>query len=890
MREEYPSTEYPHYVYRPPNFKIVYFIFSSIIAIILFFVGLNFYTEYLWFESVGFGSVYIKYILYSIEFYLLLFVPCLILLILNNLAVRKITEDFLGEPFKIPFIVDFIFASLIALVAFPYWKSLIFYMNSTDFGLTDPVFGLDASFYVFKLPFLRVVGGTIAVAAVFSLMVSILSYAYVFRWVRSFEEFKEVFPPGGFIHLAALTLLIFLISAYMIILQRFELVFSQHGLISGASYVEAVVKAPAMLFGAALCIIAGVVSAYFIFRKDIELAAYPIIVFVIIYILAIGVLPFAIQKFQVEPSELAYESRYIGYSINYTLYAYGLNDVRRVPFNFTPDLSIEDVMKASATLDNVRIWDHRPILDVFKQLQQIRTYYSIKDVDVDRYWINGSYVQLMIAARELSVDLLPSRAQTWLNRHLIYTHGYGVVAAPVNSISKEGLPELVIYDIPPRGEIQISRPEIYYGEQTGNYVVVNTSQEEFDYPVGDVNYFTKYKGTGGVKLDSLRKILYAMRFGDVNLILSSYITEGSKLLFHRNIVERASTIAPFFKYDRDPYVAVIEGKIFWIIDAYTLLDGFPYSAKVEGYEYGIYNYMRNPVKVFIDAYNGTVTFYVVQEDAYVKTLENAFPELFTYQMPEEFRKHIRYPRDYFEVQAAIYSIYHMTDVTEFYNREDVWQIPKEKFENNIIDVEPYYVTLSLDSKPEFVLMLPLTPKGRDNLIAWMGARCDEKYGELLVYEFPKGELIYGPMQIDARIDQDAELSKLFTLWGQVGSRVIRGNLLVIPINNSLLYIEPVYLRAESAKIPELRGVIVVHNDILKMGDNLYDAIEKVFGVAEKPEAEKPPQIPQIPAQEAVEKLEKIREYYSRFLDALKSGNWSEAGEMIEKIGEVLGVQ
>ena len=717
-------------------------------------------------------------------------------------------------------------------------------------------------------------------AILIALIISIFVYAYVFRWVKSLEEFKEVFPQIGFVHIAILVFATFVLIAAFVFLQRYELIYSQHGLISGASYVDVNIRIPAYTLIAAVSGSVAFASMYFIIRREIELTSYLLFAVALIYLIAAVLVPFAIQKFQVEPSELAYESKYIGYSINYTLYAYGLSEVKTMQFNFSPYLSYEDVLAAKATIDNVRIWDHRPIRDVFRQLQQIRTYYVIYDVDVDRYYINGSYVQLMIAARELSVDLLPSNAQTWLNRHLIYTHGYGVVAAPVNSVSREGLPELVIYDIPPKGKIRIERPEIYYGELTKDYVVVNTSQEEFDYPVGNVNYFTHYAGDGGVKLNYFRKLLYSIRFGDINLMLSGYIHEGSRLMMHRQIVERAKTIMPFFMYDRDPYVAVINGKIYWIIDAYSYLYGFPYSAKADGY-----NYIRNPVKVFIDAYNGSVKFYVVQEDAVVRTLKNAFPELFDYNMPEEFRKHIRYPRDYFEVQAKIFAIYHMKDVTAFYNREDVWEIPKEKFEDDIIDVEPYYVTLSLDEEPEFILMLPFTPKNRDNLIAWMAARCDKRYGELLLYEFPKGELIYGPMQIDARIDQDAELSKLFTLWGQVGSKVIRGNLLVIPINNSILYIEPVYLRAVSAKIPELRGVIVVYDDVLKMAPDLYQALELVFSAEEvKAKQEKPAK-----PEKAEEKLELLREYYSRLVEAIKSGKWEEFGRMLEKIGEVLGV-
>jgi len=862
------------------SLKPLYYAIAIIALVVAFGLFVYLYTEYLWFESVGYADVFVKSLEYTIGFYLLTFSIIFITLLLNNLTIRKATEEFLGEQFKIPLILDFAISLFCSLSILPCWIYLLYFSNSADFGIADPIFNLDASFYVFKLPFLKIVVGIFILALAIAALVSICCYAYVFRWVKSFEEFKEIFPQLGFTHLGVISALLFISIAVFAFLQRYDLIYSQHGIISGAGYVDVNIKIPILTAFSVISFLSAFASLYFIRKRDVELFIYLVLAVVVLYIVLVLLVPFTIQKFQVEPNELVYESKYIMYSINYTLYAYGLDDVKRIPYNFSYNLTLEDITKNSATIDNVRIWDHRPILFVFRQLQQIRTYYVINDVDVDRYWINNSYVQVMIAARELSTDLLPSTAQTWLNKHLIYTHGYGLVAAPVNSISKEGLPELILYDIPPKGEIKIERPEIYYGELTEDYVIVNTTQEEFDYPVGEVNYYTKYSGTGGVKLDSFRRFLYSLRFGDVNLVLSKYITDGSRLLMHRNIVDRARTIAPFFYYDRDPYVAVINGRIYWIIDAYVKLYGFPYSAKVDDF-----NYMRNPVKVFIDAYNGTIDFYVIQEDAFIRMLKKAFPSLFKYEIPEDFKRHIRYPRDYFEVQAEIFATYHMTDVTAFYNREDVWEIPKEKFESEIIEVEPYYVTLSIEGEPEFVLMLPFTPKGRDNLIAWMAARCDKNYGELILYEFPKGELIYGPMQIDARIDQDAEISKLFTLWNQAGSRVIRGNLLVIPISNSILYIEPVYLRAVSAKIPELRGVIVAYDDILKMDSTLYDALEKVFEMKKE--------IPEKIKEEKVVKeelIELLRKYYREMLEALKSGNWTEFGKMFEKIGELLGVK
>ncbi|MBO8180928.1 MAG: UPF0182 family protein, partial [Archaeoglobus sp.] len=517
-------------------------------------------------------------------------------------------------------------------------------------------------------------------------------------------------------------------------------------------------------------------------------------------------------------------------------------------------------------------------LSVYRQMQQIRTYYFINDVDVDRYYIDGRYTQIMITARELSTDLLSPRAKTWLNEHLIFTHGYGVVASPVNSVTKVGLADLIVEDIPPKGKIAIERPEIYYGELTTNYVIVKTKQKEFDYPLGEGNVLTTYNGSGGVKLDSyFKKLIYAIKFADVSFLLSDYITTESSLMLHRNVIDRVSTIAPFLVYDRDPYIAVIDGKQYWIIDSYTTLDKFPYSAR-----YPTFNYIRNPVKVFVDTYNGTTKFYVIQEEPVIRVLMKAFPDLFVSadKMSEEERAHIRYPIDLFEVQAHVYATFHMDDAKTFYNREDVWVIPQEILEDERVQMEPYYVILTLpgNDKPEFLLMLPFTPKGRDNIIAWLAARCDEEYGELRLYEFPKGQLIYGPMQIEARIDQNADISQLFTLWGQVGSKVIRGNLLVIPIENSILYIEPIYLRAVNAQIPELRGVIVVYSDVLAMRPTLDEALIAVFGE----------EVPEIVEEESVKDLvRQLVELYNRAREEAGAGNWTGFGEYIERLGDTI---
>jgi len=855
--------------------KIIALILFIVLDIILSAVFVNIYAEYLWFDAIGYSYVFLNMLKYRLMLFGLIFVIVSSILTVNAFLLKKAIEEFLGEKIRYFHEFDTILSVIVAYALSNEWLKLVYFLNSTDFNLKDPIFGYDVSFYVFKLPFVKIVLTVLAVSLALCFLNAMVYYLYYFRWVRSFEEFKELFPELGYLHISLLTAFVFVLIACYLIVARFELLFSQHGVVSGASWVEVNVLMPMMLITALICILFAIFSVKF-GKKKFESLVVIFGVFLVFTSFALGILPFTIQKFKVEPNELEMEWNYINYSIHYTKYAFDLYRIKKYPYNVKYDLSIEKIEKHKGTIENIRLWDHRPLLDVYRQIQQIRTYYYINDVDVDRYYIDGRYTQLMISARELSTDLLPSRAKTWVNIHLIYTHGYGVIASPVNEISREGLPEFLVRDIPPKGKLNITQPRIYYGELTNDYVIVNTKQDEFDYPLGDKNVFTRYNGSGGVKLDFWRKLLFAMKFGDMNIILSQYITDESRILMHRNIVDRVQTIAPFLRYDTDPYIAVIDGKLYWIIDAYTTLENFPYSDKFEDIAY-----IRNPVKVFIDAYNGTVEFYIVQDEPVIKTLAKAFP-IFKRDMPESFKKHIRYPVNLFEIQAKVYAIYHMDKVDVFYNREDVWEIPKEVFESSRIEMEPYYVILSLEEKPEFVLMIPFTPKGRENLIAWMCARCDDHYGELIVYEFPKGELVYGPMQVEARIDQHPEISKIFTLWGQVGSRIIRGNLLVIPIEGCILYVEPIYLKAEKSHIPELRGVIVSYNDVIVMEPNLELALQKVLGGGVVEEEEK------VEGTKTIEELVRnALEYYEKAIESVKEGNWSLFGKFLEKLGKTL---
>ncbi|AGK61820.1 hypothetical protein Asulf_01851 [Archaeoglobus sulfaticallidus PM70-1] len=862
----------------PLDRKVLGALLTILILIILSSTGVYLYTEYLWFKSLDLGTYFVKTIIYRLELFGFFFTLSFLIFAINRFAMHKASEEFLGEPLKVPLWILFLLSLFIGYVLARDWIKFVFFQNAENFGISDPIFGIDVSFYVFKLPFLKDILYTILAIVIFCFLISVVYYFFIFRWVKSFEEFKELFPNLGYIHISALIAVILFIVGIYAYIGRFDLLNAQGGVLSGAGYTDVYVRIPSLLLISFISFLASIFAIYYGVKRQLEMLPTLFLIVIAIFFLAM-VFAFAFQKVRVEPNEISLEEKYIEYSINFTRMAYGL-DVNKKLFPVGKTLTIQDIERNKGIINNIRLWDHRPLLEVYRQLQQIRTYYYINDVDIDRYYINGNYTQIMISARELSTDLLQTNAQTWVNRHLIYTHGYGIIASPVNVVSEEGKPDFIVYDIPPKGEIEVDRPEIYFGELTNDYVIVKTKQKEFDYPSGERNVFTTYNGTGGVKIDSyLKKLLFSIRYGDVNLLLTTYLTPESRILIHRNILDRVQSVAPFLKYDTDPYIVVIDKKLYWIVDAYTVLDRFPYSAGFNNY--GFFNYIRNSVKVYIDAYNGSLKFYVVDDEPVVKTLMKAFPELFipSSEMSEEEKEHMRYPADLFKIQAIIYSIYHMDDPRTFYNKEDVWDIPTEMFDQFEIKMEPYYVMMNIGNRTEFILMLPFTPKDRNNIIAWMAGRCDkENYGEILLYEFPKGTLVYGPMQIEARIDQDPEISKIFTLWGQTGSRIIRGNLLVIPIDSSIIYVEPVYLRAENAQIPELRGVVIAYGNKIAMTSSLEGSLKLVFGQLQEESYE---------TQDLQTLIKTSIQLYQNAMEEIRKGNWSGFGEYIEKLGEAL---
>ena len=600
-----------------------------------------------------------------------------------------------------------------------------------------------------------------------------------------------------------------------------------------------------------------------------------------------------------KPNELQLETPYLQRNIALTQEAYNLHQFTVKPFPAEQGLTFQSLQDNRATIDNIRLWDWQPLMDTYAQLQEIRTYYKFHDIDIDRYEIGGSYQQVMLSARELDPARLPSNAQTWVNLHLLFTHGDGVVMSPVTRKSAEGLPIFYLQDIPPvaSGGPAVREPRIYFGQGADSYVIVNGSTPEFDYPKGKDNVYGTYKGADGVAVGGMvRRTLFAWYFDDLNILLTNYITSESRILFRRNIQNRVRTIAPFLRLDHDPYVVVSDGRLFWMQDAYTTSNWFPYAEPLPG---GGANYIRNSVKVVIDAYNGSVDFYVTDPaDPVIATYWRIFPELFKpfEAMPADLQKHVRYPEDLFLIQAQMYRAYHMDAPEVFYNREDLWQFPRQPTGFYGVDagdgarMAPYYIIMRLpgEARAEFFLMLPMAPSQRENMIAWLAARCDAPdYGKLIVYEFPKDKLVYGPFQIEARINQNTEISQQISLWNQMGSRVIRGHLLVVPIENSILYVSPLYLRAESGQLPELKRVIAAYGDRVVMEETLAEALAALFKESAPAFPLPGPASTANPRSPADLRAREALSHYDRAIARLKAGDWGGFGAELDAVRPLL---
>ena len=857
-------------------------------------IGKGIYTEWLWFDSLAFGSVYTTILTTRLWLFFAGALVFLVLLLSNLFLARRLSPPggdnvFIGQGvvvvrriLDIGILISAILLGLIfGLVTSGHWEMVLRFTNATNFNVTEPLLGRDVAFYIFKLPLYNFIQGWLIWAAVTILIFTAVVYGLNIGFRRT--PFTTAIKG----HLSGLGAAIFFLIAWSYRLKIFALLYSQRGIIFGAGYTDVHAQWLAWRILIVIAIISGLLLLIGIIRHGRRWLFAPIGLWVVLAIIFGSIYPAIMQRFQVEPNELARETPYIEHNIQLTRLAFGLDRIeeRDIPVELAP--SEQDIAQNSATINNIRLWDYRPLKDTYNQIQSIRLYYDFNDIDVDRYHIDGNYRQVLLGARELSPEKLASQAQTWVNRRLQFTHGYGVALSPTNEVTEQGLPHLWVKDVPPVGTIEIERPEIYFGEKTDNYVIVNTEVEEFDYPKGDTNVYTKHEAESGIQLDPfIRKLAFAWELGDINILISGELTPESQLLYRRNIQQRVQHIAPFLKLDSDPYMVIDDGKLFWIQDAYTVSDRFPYSQPTTE---GI-NYVRNSVKVVLSAYDGSVTFYLIDpEDAVVNTYAAIFPSLFTpiAEMPESLRAHLRYPLGLFQIQGSVYQTYHMQDPRVFYNKEDLWTIPVETYADAERNVEPYYVIMRLpgEAREEFVLMLPFTPTQKDNMITWLAARSDgDKYGKLIAYNFPKDKLIFGPRQIEARIDQDPVISSQLTLWGQKGSQVIRGNLLVIPIEQSILYVEPVYLKAERGQLPELKRVIVANVDRIAMEPTLAQSLNAIY--AGLP-AQELPATPGMPA-ELAELAKLAQEHYTKAQDYLKEGDWAGWGEELQKMEEVLG--
>jgi uncharacterized membrane protein (UPF0182 family) len=923
----------------------------AILVFILVGIVISIYPDWLWFGNLNFAPVFWTMALGKYGVAAVIWLLMLISLSLNLYAAQRIHSasepritEIAGMPVSGRSLTTLILAAIL-IVSFiiaskgsEQWNMVLSYFNQHPFGSTDPVFGKDIGFYVFSLPFYLYVREQLLIILLFAALVTVIWYvkdggiqiigefAVTEGSATSIPKVKVADKVGR--HLLVLAAVFVLLAAWGYHLKAYGVLYSNQGPAFGASYTDVNIK----ILAYRILTVMSFLLCLFIIYNAFRLKKKPLFICAGIWVGAIvilaGGLPLLVQQFVVKPNELAKESPYIAYNIDFTRRAYNLNKIKEVDFEVNNSLNTEDIKKDDATIQNIRVWDERPLLKTYRQIQSIRLYYDFNNVDVDRYQIANQYRQVMLAARELVADQLPPQAKTWVNRHLIYTHGYGLTMSPVNEVTAEGLPELMIKDVPPTVDIdlKIDRPEIYYGEKTNEYILVKTSTREFDYPKGDKNVYANYEGRGGVPINSfLRRLLFAIEFQDPQILFTTYLTPESRIMFNRRIKSRVTAIAPFLAYDTDPYMVVSGGKLFWIQDAYTTSNMYPYSKRFRTpFRNSELNYIRNSVKVIIDAYNGQVAYYIIDaQDPILKTYSKIYPKLFKPldEMPADLKKHLRYPRDLFEIQVQTYAKYHMQDVQVFYNQEDLWEPPDEIYSENRQMMKPYYIIIKLphEAKEEFLLMLPYTPSKKDNMIAWLAARSDlPHYGSLLVYKLSKDKLAYGPMQVEARIDQQTDISRELSLWGQRGSRVIRGNLLAIPVSHAFIYVEPIYLEAQqeqqreaqsapspsgaqsqqqrpaqrdrkgiamTAALPELKRIIVALGSRVAMEEKLDQALSQVLGgqIVEKNEVSS-----RMPESGEISDLgEQALQYYNNAKDYLHQGDWAGYGRELQKLESVL---
>lgn len=889
------------------------------LAVIFLFVGLNqFYINILWFKEVNYLQVFFKSIVTKLTMGIPLFAALFIILGIyfklltksggkTNIILVEDKKKFIRG--KLPYLLSVVVSAVISImITSSLWYKWLEYSNSVPFNVTDPIFNKDIAFYVFKLPFyqgLLNIGYTVLIVLFASTLIySFLVIADKTNDDKKFQgqfDFSNVPVKGLFtklwssfrVQLSIFLSLFFVLAAISTYLKRFDLLYSSDSLVYGATYTDVHVMMPFYLILSILCIVTAFATLYFGMAKKLK----PLLITgaLLIGVNLLGVIAGSIvQGYVVSPNEFSKEQEYINYNIAFTQKAYGIENIEVKDFAVEQNITAQDIINNEAVISNIPINDYRPTLDTYNSLQGIRPYYEFKDIDVDRYYLNGKYTEVFISSREMNNSKLETSAQTWINLHLKYTHGFGITVSPVNQVTATGQPMMIAKDIPPvsnYAELNVAQPRIYFGEGSDTYAVVNTKAKEFDYPAGNDNQENIYDGTAGIALSFINRISFALSNGTVKFLLSSDITSESKILINRNVLQRVQKIAPFFSYDSDPYIVNVDGKLYWILDAITTTDRYPYSQPYNNQN--PYNYIRNSVKVVVDAYNGDVTFYQIDaNDPIASVYGKIYPNLLKSleEMPEGIKSHLRYSETLFNIQADIYKVYHMNNPSVFYNKEDLWQIATQFYQTSKDPIKvnsTYLITKLPGRQQEFMLMVPFTPQNKDNMVAWMAGICDgDQYGQLVIYQFPKQKLVYGPMQIEQRIDQDTVISPQLTLLSQQGSEVIRGNLLTIPIGDGLLYVEPVYVQASGGdrSLPEAKKIIACYGDNIVMANTLGEALNQIFGIKQGGTTTTPISTDSTTA----ELIARANELYTNAQAALKAGDWTSYGNYMNELGQVLG--
>ena len=940
-------------------------IIAIVIILGLFLSLIGFITDFMWFRELGYVSVFFTKLFTQIKigvptFVVVTFLAYIYLKFLKRGYFIKVSSDEPVNHGRLNLISWGLAAAYGAITTFftvtKLWFDFLQFINSTSFGKKDPLFDMDISFYAFKLDFIEEVNQIVLVLLIAFAVLTVIYYSILLtvRTPKIFEEkaqavdeeeeqsqaqggagigfdnlngmfgkFTEAFTGkagGGFkrpsrthrsfdnqnlkmlVSIAVKQLIIvgvlfFLMVGVNFFLKQYDLLFGSTGAVHGAGFTDVNITLWMYRIIMVLAVFAAVGFAVGISRRHIKPAVVAPIIMIIIGVAGTGA-ALVVQNLVVTPDEINKESRYLERNIEYTQTAYGLNDVNKKEFAASNDLTGEDISNNDETISNIRINDYEPAKTFYNQTQSIKQYYSFNDVNVDRYNINGEYTQTFLSAREIDEN---SINDTWLNKHLKYTHGYGITLSRVDKITASGQPDMLIGGIPPVSdvdEIKITRPEIYYGELTNNYVLTNTSEEEFDYPDGNENKYTTYEGDAGITLNPLNRFMFAVKERSLKLLVSGNVKSSSKILINRNIKERVKQIMPYLEYDKSPYMVTVDGKLYWIIDAYTYTNRYPYSEPFS--DTSDTNYIRNSVKVVIDAYNGTTDYYIVDDtDPIAQNFKKIYPDLFKdiKDMPEGIKAHIRYPSTLLNIQAQVYQRYHMNDVKVFYQNEDLWQISSEIYGTEEQTMSPNYYIMKLpgEDSAEFVNSIPFTPKDKKNLMGLFVARNDgENYGELILYQMPKSQTVYGPMQIEAQIDQNTEISKEFSLWNSSGSKYSRGNMFVVPIEDSLLYIEPVYLEATNSSIPEVKRVIVVYGDNIAYEATLAEALNSMFGEGSAYEREDSGNTDTTSGGNGdelsqTEIIKRAQDAFDNAQNAQKNGDWAKYGEYLNELDKYLNM-